>query len=109
MPERDAREKLLALLDTKAFEPVLKASPDDYSSEAEKKKLQDLQQTTRSTQQSYHQKYKTAEKVQEMFRDDLHSEAAQKVHRELRDLGLPTLNDIQDEFEKLADELGVGH
>lgn len=40
-----------------------------------------------------------------MFRDDLHSEAGQNVHREL---GLPTLKDDQGEFEKMADELGVG-
>jgi hypothetical protein len=109
MPERDAREKLLDFLDRKAFEPVLKASPNNYSSEADKKTLQALQQTTRSTQRSYHEKYKTAEKVREMFRDDLNSAAAQKVHHQLRDLGLPTLNDIKDEFEKFADELDVGH
>ncbi len=108
MPDKQAREQLLDLLDRKAFEPVLNASPDDYKSEREKQKLQDVQQTTRSTQQSYHQ-YPTAEKVRDMFRDDLHSEAAQKVHRELRDLGLPTLHDVKDEFEKLANELGVGH
>ena len=107
MPDNHAREKLLDLLDKKAFDPVLKASPDDYSKESDKKKLQDVQATTRSTQQSYHEKYKTAKDVLDNFRSDLNSHAAQKVHRELRDLGLPTVNDIKDEFENLADELGV--
>ncbi|HEV2108607.1 MAG TPA: hypothetical protein VGR16_10130 [Thermomicrobiales bacterium] len=108
MPTKDAREKLLDLLDRRAFDPVLEASPDDYRSDADKDKLRDLQKTTRSTRDSYHEKYDTAEKVREMFRDDLSSDAAQKVHRELKDLGLPTLNDVKPEFERLADELGVG-
>lgn len=109
MSDKQAREKLLNLLDRKAFDPVLKASPDDYRSESDKKKLRDVQETTRKTQQSYHEKYKTARDVRDNFRDDLSSEAAKKVHRQLHDLGLPTLNDIKDEFEKLADEVGVGH
>lgn len=71
------------------------------------KKLKDLQKTTKSTQKSYHE-YESAEKVQQMFRDDLSSDAAQDVHRQLRDLGLPTLNDVKPEFERLADKLGVG-
>ena len=102
----DARKKLLDLLDKKAFDPVLKASPDDYKGE-DQKKLKDLQKTTRSTQKSYHE-YGSAEKVREMFRDDLSSDAAEDVHKQLRDLGLPTLNDVKPEFEKLADEVGVG-
>jgi hypothetical protein len=105
----NAREQLLDLIDKKAFDPVLKASPDTYASENEKKKLQDVQATTRSTQQSYHSKYKTAQAVRENFQRDLNSEAAKKVHRELQSLDLPTLNDIKDEFEQLADKLDVGH
>jgi hypothetical protein len=85
----------------------LKAAPGKYSSENDKKKLQDVQATTRSTQQSYHDKYKTASAVRENFQRDLNSEAAKKVHRELKSLNLPTLNDIKDEFEQLADKLGV--
>ncbi len=107
MSDKDAEGKLLELLDRNAFEPVLNASPDDYSSESDRKKLRDVQEKTKSTQQSYH-KYGSAEKVREMFRDDLSSDAAQKVHRQLKYLGLPTLDDIKPEFEKLADDLGVG-
>ncbi|HEV2127411.1 MAG TPA: hypothetical protein VGR22_02200 [Thermomicrobiales bacterium] len=103
----DARMKLLDLLDKKAFDPVLQASPDDYKGD-DKQKLKDLQKTTQSTKESYHE-YGSAEKVREMFRDDLSSDAAQKVHKQLRDLGLPTLQDVKPEFEKLADEVGVGH
>ena len=107
MTDNQAREKLLDLLDKKAFDPVLKASPDGYKKESDKKRLEDVQATTRSTQRSYHEKYKTAKVVQDNFRSDLNSRAAKKVHGELRDLGLPTVNDIKDEFENLADSLGV--
>lgn len=109
MPNKHAREQLLDLLDKKAFDPVLKASPNHYKSESDKQKLRDLQETTRHTQQSYHEKYTTAQDVRDNFRRDLSSEAAKKVHRELRDLGLPTVNDIKNEFEQLADQLGGGH
>ena len=60
MSDNQAREKLLDLLDKKAFDPVLKATPDDYTKESDKEKLEDVHATTRSTQQSYHEKYKTA-------------------------------------------------
>jgi hypothetical protein len=104
-----AREKLLDLVDGKAFDPVLKASPSTYSSERDKDRLRDVQDTTRNTQRSFHEKYKSAQAVYENFLDDLHSEAAKKVHRELRDLNLPTLDDNKDEFEQMANELGVKH
>ena len=103
----NARDKLLDLLDNKAFDPVLQASPDDYKGD-DQEKLKDLQKTTKSTKESYHE-YDSAEKVRQMFRDDLSSDAAQDVHQQLRDLGLPTLNDIKPEFERVADEVGVGH
>lgn len=108
MPGDNAREKLLDFLDRKAFDPVLKASPDDYTNDAQKQKLKNVQKTTRNTKESYH-KYGSAEKVRQMFRDDLHSDAAEDVHRELRDLGLPTLNEIEPEFTHLADQLDVDH
>jgi hypothetical protein len=109
MTDNSARKKLLDLLDKKAFNPVLKASPATYSSEKDQEKLRSIQETTRHTQQSYHEKYKTAQAVRDNFRDDLSSGAAKKVHHELKSLNLPTLNDIKDEFEQLANDLGVGH
>lgn len=107
MPEDQAREKLLALLDKKAFNPVLKASPGDYKSESDRQKLAGVQRTTRNTQQSYHEKYATARDVLDNFRADLNSRAAKKTHSSLKELGLPTVNDIKGEFEGLADKLGV--
>jgi hypothetical protein len=41
------------------------------------------------------------------FRRDLESEPAKRIHAELRSLGLPTINDVREEFERRAEELGV--
>ncbi len=109
MTNKHAREQLLDLLDKKAFDPILKASPNAYKSEREKQQLRDLQEATQHTQQSYYQKYTTAQEARDNFRRDLSSTAAKKVHHQLHELGLPTLEDIKGEFEQLADDLGVGH
>lgn len=103
----DAQEKLLDFLDKKAFDPVLRASADKYGNESEKKKLKDAKQSTEDTKKRYHKEYGTAEEVLKRFKDDLSSEPAKKVQKELKDLGLPTLPDLRDEFEKLADRMGV--
>ena len=104
--ENKARQELLDFLDRKAFDPVLNASPDKFSGE-DQQKLNKLQSTTRSTQKRYHENYTSAGEVVVNFKRDLNSEAAQEVHQDLKDLGLPTLNDFKDEFEKKAKDLGV--
>lgn len=103
----DLRQRLLDLVDRKAFEPVLEKSPDDYGNERDRARLKDLQKTTRSTQESYHDNG-DAEGVRAEFKGDLNSEAAKKVHGELRSLGLPTLADIEDEFERIYREAQSG-
>jgi hypothetical protein len=105
MADKSAKEKLVDFLDRRAFQPVLKADPEDLS-EGKRDKLRHAQRATEDARDRYHH-YESAEKVYQMYRDDLSSEAAEKVHRELRDLDLPTLHDIRDEFERLADEVGV--
>jgi hypothetical protein len=45
--------------------------------------------------------------IETPFKRDLSSTAAKKVHAELRNLKLPTIEDIRDEFEGKAHELGV--
>ncbi len=105
--KKNAREELLRFLDKKAFDPVLKASADKYHSEAARKKLQDAKQSTEGSKKRYHEEYGSAEEVLKRFKDDLSSEAAKKVHRELKELGLPALPELSGEFEQLADRLGV--
>jgi hypothetical protein len=101
----DSKRGMIEFLDKKAFDPVLHARPDSYP-ETKRAKLDDVQRATRSEKERYHH-YSSAEQVYRMFRDDLSSEPAQKIHHELRELGLPTLKDIRGEFDKLASDLGV--
>jgi hypothetical protein len=101
----DKKRELVDFLVKKAFNPVLHAKPDGRS-EAEKRKLEHVRDATRAEIDRYRD-YGSAEEVVTNFRRDLHSSAAKKVHAELKSLHLPTLDDIRDEFEDKARELGV--
>lgn len=104
-PSRDSERKLLDFLDRQAFEPVLRADPAKFD-DGQRAKLKDVQEATRAEQPRYHH-YGSARKIVEMFKDDLTSEPAKKVHRELHQLGLPSLDHLRDEFAKLAEEMGI--
>jgi len=101
----EAKSRLVEFLDREAFDPILKANPDRYP-DSKKDKLRDVQRATESEKKRYHE-YSSAEQVYRMYRDDLSSEPAQKIDRELRDLDLPTLKDVREKFERLASEVGV--
>jgi hypothetical protein len=99
----DARRELVALLERKAFAPVLQARPDGH----DRTKLEHVQKATRAEIDRF-RSYGSAEEVVTNFRRDLSSAPAKKVHAELRSLGLPTLDDLREEFERKARDLGVG-
>lgn len=105
MTQDDAQHKLLAFLDRKAFEPVMRARPESYP-ESQRAKLKEVQDATRAEQERYRH-YGSARKIVEMFKDDLASAPARKIHRGLHQLGLPTIEELRDEFEHLAEEFGV--
>jgi hypothetical protein len=105
MSETGGRQKLVSFLERKAFRPVLDAEPDRYS-EGERPSLADVQQRTETEIERF-RGYRSAAEVVTNFRRDLNSDAAKKVHRELKALGLPTVNDVRAEFEELASNLGV--
>ena len=102
----DARRQLVQFLDHRAFEPVLRADPADFP-ESARGKLDELKRSTKAEQERFHA-YDSAEKVVRMFRDDLDSAPARAVHRDLDELGLPTLDQLRTDFEQLAADLGVG-
>jgi hypothetical protein len=100
-----AKEQLVEFLERRAFNPVLRARAGDFA-ENERETLADVQQRT-STEVERFRRYGSAEEVVTNFKRDLHSKPAQRVHRDLKRLGLPTLNDVQEDFEKLAADLDV--
>jgi hypothetical protein len=105
--DQNAREKLIQFLDERAFDPILRARPDRYSG-SDRDMLTHVKGATERTKQRYHHDYTDAEEVRDRFRDDLSSSAAQRVQRELERLGLPTLHEIEGDFEDLCRDLGVG-
>ncbi len=96
------KAELLQFLDTRVFDPILKASPDRYS-DAEKKKLKDVQDRTRSEKHRFHH-YGSAREIIDNFKGDLHSSTAKRVNSELDALKLPTLPSVKHEFLKTAGE-----
>ncbi len=101
----DARRELVQFLEKKAFEPVLRAKPDAYP-ESKRRELDHVQQATRAEIERFRH-YRSAEEVVLNFKRDLSSDKAKKVHRELEDLNLPTIEQYRDEFLKLAQDLNV--
>ncbi len=105
MAESDAKKKLVEFLERKAFRPVLNADTENFSG-TRRAKLRDVQRRTETEIERFHG-YSSAADVVTNFRRDLNSEPAKRVHRELSALGLPTINDVREEFDALAAELGV--
>lgn len=94
----------MRFLEERAFKLVLNAKPKGRS-ETEQKKLEHLQKATRAEIERFRD-YDTAPEIVTNFRRDLASEPAKRIHSELRSLGLLTINDVRDEFEKRAEGAG---
>ena len=101
----DGKQELLHFVERKAFDPVLHAKAESRP-DSEKKRLQHVQQATREEVKRY-RNYSSASELVTNFKRDLRSPAAKKLHSQLRSLHLPTIEDIADEFEKKARDLGV--
>lgn len=95
-----SKDELVRFLDERVFERILKASPEKYSGK-QHDDLKYVQDRTRSEQQRYHN-YGSADEVVRMYKDDLHSENAKPVNSKLKELGLPRLEDVREEFERKA-------
>ncbi|MER8614003.1 hypothetical protein [Mesorhizobium sp. M0435] len=100
-----AQQELVEFVISKAFNPVMRAKPDGKS-DAERKMLEHVQQATKTEIERY-RGYSSAEEAATNFKRDLNSDAAKKLHAQLRRLHLPTIEDIRDDFEDKAHELGV--
>lgn len=97
---------MLKFLDREAFDPVLDASPEDYSGD-DRQALEEMKRKTEQEKRRYHEDYSSAHDIRVNFMRDLSSEPAQRVHRTLERLRLPALPHMKDEFLRLCDELGV--
>jgi hypothetical protein len=94
------KTELVTFLDQRVFDPILHASGSDRS-EHEQGELEDVQEKTKTEKDRYHH-YESAEKVVEMYKDDLSSSKAREVNAKLQRLKLPILADVKEEFLKMA-------
>jgi hypothetical protein len=95
-----SKQELVHFLDQRVFDPILRASEDKYHGK-QRDDLKYVQDRTRSEKERYH-KYGSADEVIRMYKDDLNSENAKPVNSKLRELGLPQLSDVREEFERKA-------
>ena|SRR5579875_1189440 len=94
------KQELLHFLDQRVFIPILNASVNGHS-DADQRKLQDVQDRTRSERERFHH-YSSAREIVDNYKRDLHSKTAHRVNRELDALQLPTLPSVKDDFLQLA-------
>ncbi len=98
------KAELLKFLDRHVFDSILKARPDKYS-DAEQKKLQDVQDRTKSEKDRFHH-YSSAKEIIDNYKSDLHSSTGKRVNSELEKLKLPTLPSVEKEFLRVAGDDG---
>lgn len=102
-----SKDRLVSFLDRKVFDPVLKKSADEYNSDTDKRKFEEVKKATEKEKERFHKNYSSAKEVRENFIRDLSSEPAKKIHQKEKDLNLPTLPDVKDEFLELCERYNV--
>ena len=100
------KDELVRFLEERAFKPVLNAKVQGRS-KADIKKLEHVQKATRAEIERL-RNYGSVQEVLTNFRRDLSSQPAKRIHAELRSLGLPTIDDAREEFERRAQALDLG-
>ena len=98
------KAELLKFLDSRVFNPILRAKKEDYS-ESDENALADVQGSTKSEKARFHG-YHSAQDIRDNYMSDLHSETAKRINKELRRLKLPRLPDVKDGFLQIADDRG---
>ena len=101
--DTDARNQLIDFIAHRAFYPVLmvdRVGPH-------RALIEHVQAATRAKIDRL-RSYSSAEEVIDNFERDFRSRTAQDITSELKLLHLPTIDDLRDEFERKARELGSG-
>jgi transcription initiation factor TFIIIB Brf1 subunit/transcription initiation factor TFIIB len=99
------QRELMEFLKRRVFDPVMRADGSGRS-DAEKRRLKDVKDATRSEIDRY-EHYESAQELVTNFERDLHSDPAEKIQRECKQLGLPILPEVREEFERKARDLGL--
>lgn len=107
MRDKDVRRRLLALLDKRLFEPILRTDRGEIERTVEKHHFDDAHKKIAEERQRYHDNCPTAADIKENFLRDLQSRTSTRLNKNLRSLGLPTYWDVKDEFLDLCQTYGL--
>ena len=107
MRDHDKREQLLEFLDKKVFDPVLEATPQQYSSERDRKLLSEIQKKAALEKDLLHEQARTAEEVRNYYLKDLYYELVGRDGKALEDLELPRLREVRNEFLVMCEQLEI--
>jgi hypothetical protein len=102
MDDKDARRRLLALLDRELFDPILRVQREDLEPTVDKHHFDDARKKIVEERQRYHDNCPTAQDIKENFLRDVESRSSRRLNENLTSLGLPTYWDVRDEFLKLC-------
>ncbi len=106
MSERDVARRLFDYLDEHVFRPILAAGAE-HRPEHERELLVQLQRETRHERERIlHAPSATA--VYRAFHAEIATPEAHQRYARLRELDLPTLEDVRLDFEQMAVDLYIG-
>jgi hypothetical protein len=106
MTQDDVAHRLLEFLDEHAFGPVLSARPEGYPA-AQGEALRAAQTETRRERERF-EPGASASQVYRTYHEELAAPGSAALHRRLRELALPALEDVRIDFEQMASDLGIG-
>jgi hypothetical protein len=106
MTQHDVAHRLFEFFDEHAFRPVLAVSPERYPP-SRRDELWAVQEATRRERGRFESRRSAAE-VYRAYHEELAAPDAAGLHRRLRALDLPTLEDVRIDFEHMAADLGIG-
>ncbi|MDT0646072.1 hypothetical protein RM545_05165, partial [Zunongwangia sp. F260] len=70
MSQKEKKEKLLNFLETKAFNPILRKSKDDFNSDTKKEKFEDVKRSTENEKERF-RNYNTPGNIRDNYLSDL--------------------------------------
>jgi hypothetical protein len=107
MTQRDVAHRLFDFLDQHAFAPVLNASAERYPEPRRAALLRSAQERVRRERERF-ERGASAGAIYRIYHEELAAPETVELHERLRQLDLPTLEDVRIDFEQMANDLGIG-
>lgn len=102
--EQGARQRLIALVERRFFDPILKKSRGEFLGEADQATLDEVKESVQLAKERL-AGLASAEQIRARYFEELLSEANRTEELRLQHLQLPTLSSLREEFVRLCDEI----